>query len=53
MIRASCRSCNCVVHYHGNITLEQIKKCPPFHNFPTEPGECDHNWIIKEISIGK
>lgn len=54
MIRASCHNCNLVVHYHHpSITLEQVMKCPPFHNFPREPGECNHHWLVKEIKIGR
>ncbi len=54
MIHVSCKNCNIVVNYDGKITLEQIKKCPPFHNFPKEPGECDHKWIIREeIKLGR
>ena len=53
MIRASCRGCNIVAHYYGNITLEQIKECPPFHNQPREPGECNHLWIVTQETIGK
>lgn len=53
MIRASCHKCNTVAHYFPPITLEQIKQCPPFHGQPIADGDCNHEWIIKEIKIGR
>ena len=45
--------CNMVVNYHAPITLEEVQKCPPFHNLPLEPGEHKHEWKIKEITFGR
>ena len=42
-----------VVNYHSPITLEQVKKCPPFHNMPLLVGEHQHEWKITEIKFGK
>lgn len=42
-----------VAHYFPPITLEQIQKCPPFHNMPLLDGEHKHDWKIEEITIGK
>jgi len=45
--------CGMVVNYHSPITLEQVEKCPPFHNFPIDKGEHKHEWKITEIKFGK
>lgn len=36
MIQCSCihPTCSLVVNYHGEATLEQVKREPPFHSFP-------------------
>lgn len=55
MIRASCKieNCNMVAQYYPPITLEQIKKCPPFHNMPLLEGEHEHEWIITEVKLDR
>lgn len=54
MIQCICTVFNCffVANYHST-TIEQIRKCPPFHNMPLLDGEHEHKWKIKEIKIGK
>jgi len=42
-----------VVNYHSPITMAEVVKCPPFHNFPVEEGEHKHVWKIKEITFGR
>lgn len=60
MIQCTCKKlhtngmpCNIVVNYHLPITLEEVKKCPPFHNMPLLDGEHKHEWKITEIKFGK
>jgi len=55
MIQCTCKVIGCfiVVNYHSPITLEQVEKCPPFHNMPLLEGEHEHEWKITEIKFGK
>lgn len=54
MIQASCKLPNCffVINYHGPITMEQVERCPPFHDMPLLEGEHDHQWKITEVKFG-
>lgn len=55
MIQCTCTLPNCffVVNYHAPITLQDVEKCPPFHNMPLLEGEHVHQWKIKEIKFGR
>jgi len=45
--------CNLVVNYHGNVTLADVVKDPPFDKMPLLEGEHKHIWAIKEVTFGR
>jgi len=52
VVRASCHDCNRVVNFHSPTTLDEVQEDPPFQNQKCATGK-QHNWIIKEITLGK